>query len=73
MIKVVTTIPKKRLERYGVEIPDGVDLVYKSRKSSQEELLEAAKDAEVIFSSLTEISRELIEGCKNLKLIQSEV
>ncbi len=72
MIKVVTTIPKQRLERYGVEVPNGVDLVYKSSRSSQEELLEAARDAEVIFSSLTEISKELIEGCKNLKLIQSE-
>ncbi len=72
MKKVVTTIPKERMHRYGVEILQGIDLVYLSARAGQEELLRATKDADFLFTSLTKIDREIIESAKNLKLIQSE-
>lgn len=72
MKKVVTTIPKKRMDRYGVEVLKDIELVYLDAGVSQEKLLEEVRDADFLFSSLTEINREIIEKAKKLKLIQSE-
>lgn len=72
MKKVVTTIPKKRMDRYGVEVLENIDLIYLDARVSQEELLEEVRDADFLFTSLTKIDREVIEEAEKLKLIQSE-
>jgi len=73
MFKVLSIVPKSRIERFGVEIPEGIEIKFLEPPYTDEELIEAAKDVDCIFdTSVDPISRKVIESLPNLKLIQTE-
>ena len=73
MAKVVITVPEARYRQYGVSVPSEWDVTYVSFPYTDEELIAAAKDAEyLLVGSGHPVSKEVIDGCSNLKLIQTE-
>lgn len=73
MFKVLSVVPKARIERFGVEVPKEIEMTFIESPFSEEELIEAAKDVDCIFNtSVDPISRKVIESLPKLKLIHSE-
>lgn len=72
MIKVVLTLPKERVERYGVKSPKEFELIYLKQPYTDEDLIAACKDATFIFVSLSPVSKNVIDKLDTVKLIQAE-
>ena len=73
MFKVLSVVPKARIERFGVEIPKEIEISFIESPYSDEELIEAAKDVDCIFNtSVDPVSRKVIESLPKLKLIHTE-
>ncbi len=73
MAKVIIMTPKASYEKYGFGIPEEWDAAFVSAKSTDDELIEAAKDALcLVVGSGQVVSRKVIESCPSLKLIQTE-
>ena len=72
MVKVVVSCPKSRIERYGVQPPEGFELEYISNPYTDDELVNASKGATFLFLSLSGVSKEAMKELKSVKLIQSE-
>ena len=73
MARVVIATSRSHFEQYGYSIPDEWDAVFVRNSYTEDEMIEAAKDAEcLLIGSGHVISRKVIESCPNLKLIQTE-
>lgn len=72
MVKVVTSLPEERIKRYNVKPPEGFYLQFIKYPYTDEEIIEASKDATFLFLSLSPVSKNVIERLENVKLIQSE-
>ncbi len=73
MARVVIATSKSAFEQYGCNIPEAWDAEFISYKYTDEEMITAAKDAEIILvGSGHVVSRNVIESCPSLKLIQTE-
>lgn len=73
MARVVIATSKSAYEKYGLSIPDAWDAVFVSYQYTDEEMIAAAKDAEIlVVGSGHVVSRNVIESCPSLKLIQTE-
>ena len=73
MARVVIATSKSAFEQYGCIIPESWDAEFISYKYTDEEMITAAKDAEIILvGSGHVVSRNVIESCPSLKLIQTE-
>lgn len=73
MARVVIATSKSAFEQYGCIIPKAWDAEFISYKYTDEEMITAAKDAEIILvGSGHVVSRNVIESCPSLKLIQTE-
>ncbi|MDO4207406.1 MAG: 2-hydroxyacid dehydrogenase [Lachnospiraceae bacterium] len=73
MARVVIATSKSAFEQYGCIIPESWDAEFISYKYTDEEMINAAKDAEIILvGSGHVVSRNVIESCPSLKLIQTE-
>ncbi|MCD8010053.1 MAG: 2-hydroxyacid dehydrogenase [Lachnospiraceae bacterium] len=74
-MKILIIGDPERYERYDTpnEVKAQAETVFCPRGSSDEELLTAGRDAEVIFAdAISPVSRRLIENMPRLRLIQSE-
>ncbi|NLJ58385.1 MAG: glycerate dehydrogenase [Tissierellia bacterium] len=73
MYKVVSVVPKKRIERFGVIPPSEFEIKYLNSPYSTEELIKACEGADFLFeSSVDPVPREAIESFSSIKLIQAE-
>ena len=73
MAKIIVMTPKLSYEKYGYTIPEEWDAAFVSANISDDELIEAAKDAiGLVVGSGQVVSRKVIESCPKLKLIQTE-
>lgn len=73
MARIIITTPRISYEKYGYIIPEEWDAVFVNANISDEDLIEAAKDAIcLVVGSGQVVSRKVIESCPNLKLIQTE-
>lgn len=73
MFKVLSLVPKSRIERFGVRIPEGIQMSYIDIPYTDKELIEKGKDCDCIFAtSVDPVSRNVIENLTNLKLIHAE-
>lgn len=73
MARIIITTPRISYEKYGYIIPEEWDAVFVNANISDEDLIEAAKDAIcLVVGSGQVVSQKVIESCPNLKLIQTE-
>lgn len=72
MVKVVTNLPEERIKRYNVKPPEDFHLEFIKYPYTDEEIIEASKDAMFLFLSLSPVSKNVIENLTTVKLIQSE-
>ena len=72
MVKVISTVPKSRFERFGIWFPEEWDVVYMNKPYEIADHPEV-QDADFLFvMSSQEVSGDVIRCLKNLKLIQTE-
>lgn len=72
-MKVVSTVPASRFKKYDVEWPKEWEIVYLKFPYTDDEMIAAAADADVIFAdSIHVVSAKVIAACKNLKMIHTE-
>lgn len=71
-MKVFSTVPRVRFEKYNTQIPTGMELVFKNELSDAETAQVQKEIGGIFAQSVDFITKEFIEGCPNLKLIQSE-
>lgn len=73
MAKVISTVPKARFMKYGVSFSKDWDVQYLTAPYTDEELLSATVNADYLFVCSTDrVSANVINGCKSLKMIQTE-
>lgn len=72
MIRIKSTIKPPLVERFGVPVPEGMELEFVNFPCSDDELIESVKDADILWVSPVDvISKKVIDSIPNLKLIQS--
>ncbi len=72
-MKIISTVPASRFEKYGVAWPENWEVKYLKFPYTDEEMIDAAKDADVIFvDSIHPITKTIIDGCKNLRMLHTE-
>ena len=72
MTKVIALKEPKGVQRFGVEKPEGMEFDFIEWPCSDEELKEALKDADILWTGPVDfIRKDVIDSAKNLKLIQS--
>lgn len=72
MTKVIALREPKGVQRFGVEKPEGMEFDFINYPCSDEELIEATKDADILWCGPVDIiGKNIIEACPKLKLIQS--
>ena len=72
-MKIVSLVPESRFEKYGVKWPEEWNIIYKPYPYTDEEVIEVAKDADVLFAdSIHAVSGNIIRSCENLRMIHTE-
>lgn len=72
MTKVIALKEPNGVQRFGVEKPEGMEFDFIEWPCSDEELKEALKDADILWTGPVDfIRKDVIDSAKNLKLIQS--
>lgn len=73
MANVVITVHKSRFEQLGITAPANWDVAFVDNPFTEADLLAAAKDAEyLLVESGDRITKEVIDACPCLKMIQTE-
>lgn len=73
MYKLVSSIPKANFEKYDIQIPNNINVVFLKSPYSQEELSDAIKDADFLFVSSThKVSKESLINTDKLKMIHTQ-
>lgn len=73
MFKVLSLVPKSRIDRFGVKPPAGVEITFLEPPFTDDEVIEAGKGADCIFvGAVDPVSRKVIYALDTLKLIHSE-
>ena len=73
MANVVITVHRSRFEQFGIKIPSDWDVTFVDNPYTEDALIAAAKDAEyLLVESGDRVSKEVIDACPQLKLIQTE-
>ncbi len=73
MANVVITVHRSRFEQFGIKIPSDWDVAFVDNPYTEDALIAAAKDAEyLLVESGDRVSKEVINACPQLKLIQTE-
>ena len=73
MANVVITVHKSRLKQFGITPPADWDVALLDNPFTEEELLAVAKDAEyLLVESGDKVTKDVIDACPNLKMIQTE-
>ena len=72
-MKIVSTVPVSRFEKYGVIWPAKRDVSYVDFPYTDDELVESTQGADVLFvNSIHPVSAAVIEQCAGLKMIHTE-
>lgn len=72
-MKIVSTVPVSRFEKYGVIWPAKWDISYVDFPYTDDELIESAQGADVLFvNSIHPVSSAIIAQCAGLKMIHTE-
>ncbi len=73
MYKVVSVVPQKRIEKFGVIPPLEFEIIYLDSPYTTEELIKVCEGADFLFeTSVDPVPREAIEKFTSIKLIHSE-
>ena len=72
IMKVISTVPRSRFEKYGTVIPAEIELSFLSELSSETLMAAQAEAGGILVQAVDTINREFINSCPNLKIIQSE-
>ena len=73
MAQVVITVHTSRFAQFGITPPSDWDVAFVDNPFTEEELITAAKDAEyLLVESGDRITKEMIDACPRLKMIQTE-
>ena len=71
--KIVSTVLQSRFDKYGIHFPEDWEITYLEAPYTDEEMIKAIGDKEYLLVNATHrVSKEVIDACPNLKLIQSE-
>ena len=71
--KIVSTVLQSRFDKYGIHFPEDWEITYLETPYTDEEMIKAIGDKEYLLVNATHrVSKEVIDACPNLKLIQSE-
>ena len=72
-MKIVSTVPASRFEKYGVAWPSEWDISYVDFPYTDNELICALKDADVLFvNSIHPVTAAVIQQCHGLRMIHTE-
>ena len=72
-MKIVSTVPESRFQKYSVEWPKKWEIHYLGFPYTDDEMIEAARDADILFvDSIHPVSENVISKCKNLRMIHTE-
>ncbi len=72
MTKLATTLKKSLIERFGVKVPEYLDIEYVDYPCSDDEIVKACEGASYLLTSpIHIISRNLIERLDSVKMIHS--
>lgn len=72
MTKVIALREPKGVQRFGIDLPEGMDFDFIEYPCSDEDLIAATKDADILWCGPVDIiGKNIIEACPKLKLIQS--
>ncbi len=73
MVKVVSTVPKKRFELYGVDFPSDWEVVFVDYPQPDDVMIKACEGADFLFvGSVETVSRNVIVNSPSLKMIHTE-
>lgn len=73
MIKVVSTVPRQRFTKYGIEFPTGWDVQYVDYPVEDQLLVKACRGADFLFvQSVHVVNKYVIENCPSLRFIHVE-
>lgn len=73
MYKVVTTVPRARFNKYGVDFPAGSEVIYLDYPLPDDELIEACKNADFLFVGSThEVNRNVLINTPSIRLLHVE-
>jgi len=71
--KIVSTVLQSRFDKYGIHFPSDWEITYLESPYTDEEMIKAIGDKEYLLVNATHrVSKEVIDACPNLKLVQSE-
>ena len=71
--KIVSTVLQSRFDKYGIHFPEDWEITYLESPYTDEDMIKAIGDKEYLLVNATHrVSKEVIDACPNLKLIQSE-
>ena len=71
-MKIVSTVPASRFEKYGVAWPSEWDISYVDFPYTDNELICALKDADVLFvNSIHPVTAAVIQQCHGLRMIHT--
>ena len=71
--KIVSTVLQSRFDKYGIHFPEDWEITYLEAPYTDEDMIKAIGDKEYLLVNATHrISKDVIDACPNLKLIQSE-
>ena len=72
-MKVLTSIPAKRFEKYGAKFPEDWTVDYIKSPFTLEDIKEHGADADFVFiGSVESFTEDMIKACPNLKMIHAE-
>jgi D-3-phosphoglycerate dehydrogenase len=73
MPKVITTITKRRFEKFNVEFPQGFQVEYVDAPYTDKQLINLCKDADYLFvDSVHPVTANAIQALPNIKMIHVE-
>jgi len=71
-MKVISTVPRSRFEKYGTVIPAEIELSFLNELSGEALPAAQAQIGGILVQAVDTLDRDFINKCPNLKLIQSE-
>lgn len=71
--RIVSSVLQSRFDKYGIHFPEDWEITYLESPYTDEEMIKAIGDKEYLLVNATHrVSKEVMDACPNLKLIQSE-
>ena len=71
-MKVLSFVPRWRIEKYGVALPANLEMVYLSELNPEELKAAQAEAGGVLAESVTKVDAAFMDACPNLKIIHTE-